>query len=206
MKNGKKVIAIDIDDVLSSQLEVLIEFSNSKLEGQFTVNDFMKPGEYWGYYEYVWDIGREEGRLLFKEFLDEKYPLKQVVKEDVKDALKILKKDYDLEIITSRGNGYEDITTTWINEQIPNMFDGVHFVHEWDLEGRKATKAIICKEIGAEYLIDDNAEHCILASEVGVKSLLFGKYGWNIDKITPPTIKRVNNWLEVLKYFQDEQR
>lgn len=205
MKNGRKVIAIDIDDVLSSQLEVLIDFSTEKIGRKFSKEDFMTPGDYWGYYINIWGLGRDEGYKLFNEFLDEHYPLKQVVKEDVKDALKILKNDYDLEIITSRGPGYEEITKKWLEEQIPNMFGGVHFVHDWDKDDLKATKAMICQEIGAEYLIDDNAEHCLLATGVGVNALLFGEYGWNIATEPNDKVKRVKSWLEVLGYFEHEK-
>jgi hypothetical protein len=60
---------------------------------------------------------------------------------------------------------------------------------------------MICQEIGAGYLIDDNVEHCRLAAEAGVKALLFGEYGWNKHLPTPPGVERVKDWKDVTDYF-----
>jgi hypothetical protein len=52
------------------------------------------------------------------------------------------------------------------------------------------------------YLIDDQIKHCIGASGVGVKSLLYGDYPWNRDVNLPKSVERVSSWKEVEDYFE----
>jgi 5'(3')-deoxyribonucleotidase len=200
---SREIIAVDLDDVISSQTNVLIKFSNERYHTQLTQEDFKKPGEYWGYYERLWGVSEEEGTRRFKEFLDERYPLRQLVLPVTVKAIQKLKLAYDLEVITSRSLDYQEDTIQWIKEHIPGLFLNVHFVDLWSEGSKRATKAKICQEIGAGYLIDDNAEHCNLAAEVGVKALLFGEFGWNTHQPLHPEVSRVADWQAVLEYFDE---
>ena len=65
----------------------------------------------------------------------------------------------------------------------------------------KATKADIVKQIGADYLIDDQPKHCFAAAEAGITSLLFGDYRWNRNVKLPEGVVKVRTWHEVLEYF-----
>lgn len=197
-----KTIAIDLDDVISSQTTVFIQFSNQNFGTTLTDEDFQRPGDYWGYYEKIWEVEHEEAGRRFKQFLDEQYPLRQVVEPEVLQALSLLERNFRLEIITARGLDFEAITLQWLKQQAPNIFADIHFVDLWSHKlGERATKGRICQLIGAGYLIDDNAEHCNLAAEVGIKGLLFGEFGWNKYSSLHPLVTRVSNWADVLEYF-----
>ena len=63
------------------------------------------------------------------------------------------------------------------------------------------TKAEICAEIGADYLVDDQPKHCLAAAKAGIKTILFGDYKWNRDTKLMPNMVRAKNWQEVLEYF-----
>lgn len=197
----KKVIAVDIDDVLSSQVDVLIEFSRERYGDSLSHEDFKKPGDYWSYFENLWSVDEIEGSRRFQEFKDEKYPLQQTVLDGTKKALDVLKENYELHIITSRGADYHEGTIEWVEEHVPGIFKSVHFVDLWSGSDQKITKGRICKDIGAGYLIDDNVEHCNFAAEVGVHALLFGEFGWNAGKDLHPLVTRVADWDGVLRYF-----
>jgi 5'(3')-deoxyribonucleotidase len=201
----REIIGIDIDDVLSSQVDILIEFSNNNYGTTLKHEDFKRPGEYWSYFENLWDVDKEEARRRYDEFLNNKYPLKQKVLKSTVEVINKLKKYYELHIVTSRGADYLDDTIEWLERHVPNVFKGVHFVDLWSNDNQKVTKAKICKDIGAGYLIDDNLEHCNLAAEVGVHALLFGEFGWNLDKKPHPLVVAVSNWQEVLDYFEEKQ-
>ena len=204
---SKPVIAVDIDDVLSSQVDVLIAFSNERYGTNLSHADFMIPGEYWGYYERVWGLGKDLGAERFQTFLREKYPLRQQIEEKAIRAITALKKSHRLDLVTSRGADYYEPTLEWLEKHAPGLFEGVHFVDLWAGEtGLKTTKAKICKEIGAGYLIDDNAEHCNLAAEAGVSALLFGEFGWNLHHKLHPRVVRIADWEEVLEYFDARSR
>lgn len=198
---SKPIIAIDVDDVLSSQVDAIITFSNERYGTQLTPDDFKKPGEYWGYFRQVWDIPPEESNQRFKVFLDEQHYTKQVIDPAAALAIAELKKTFSLQIVTSRFQDHVIPTEAWLLEHAPSVFDGLHFVHMWDRDGFKATKAHICREIGAGYLIDDSTEHCNLAAEAGVRALLFGEYGWNITEQLHSGVVRVKDWDAVLEYF-----
>lgn len=198
---SREVIAVDLDDVVSSQTDVFIDFSNERYNTQLTQDDFKEPGEYWGYYERLWDVDKEEADRRFNEFLNERYPLRQIVSPQTAEALRRLKEHYDLEIVTSRGQDYQEATIAWIQDHIPDVFRGVQFVDLWHTNTVKATKAAICREIGAGYLIDDNVDHCNLAAEAGLCALLFGDWGWNSHQKLHPGVTRVADWRAVLEYF-----
>lgn len=202
---NKPVIAIDIDDVLSSQIDVFIEFSNRNYGYNLTRADFLDPGDYWTYYEKIWAVGKEEANKRFRRFLDDKYPLKQIISDEAKNAVKQLKKSYSLDIVTSRHAEMSDETRKWLLNHFPETFRGVHFTKLWGSDG-EATKATICMDIGASYLIDDNADHCNLAADAGITALLLGEYGWSSYQQLHDKVVRVAGWPEVLEYFDERSR
>lgn len=201
---SKPVIAIDVDDVLSSQIDAFIEFSNKNFGTNLGIQDFQDPGEYWSYYSKVWKLSKEEGDLRFRQFLEEGYPTRQLISDGTKQAIAQLKEHFELEIVTSRHAEISEPTKKWLLENFPDTFKGIHFTTLWGAANQRVTKAIICQDIGASYLIDDNAEHCNLAAEAGVKSLLFGEWGWNIYQDLHRGVTRVNDWQGVLDYFEHE--
>lgn len=198
---SREVIAIDIDEVLSSEVDAIIAFSNQRLGQHLTYDDFKAPGEYWGYYERLWADSGEDPSQLFNEFLNSEHKSGQVIRQQVLEILKELKVKYELEIITSRTNDFKEITLQMIEEFSPSIFNDIHFVELWNEPDLKATKAHICKEIGAGYLIDDSVEHCNIAAEAGITPLLFGNWGWNREKEIHPDVVRVADWIKVREYF-----
>lgn len=88
-----------------------------------------------------------------------------------------------------------------MSKPIIAVFKDVHFSPMWD-EGKGATKAKICNDIGAKFLIDDSYDHCRLAAEKEMESLLFGNYGWSSQGELTAGMQRVLNWLEVKEYFE----
>jgi len=72
------------------------------------------------------------------------------------------------------------------------------------LERLKGTKNDVIKQIGADYLIDDQPKHCIAAAKAGIKTVLFGDYKWNRDLKLRKNMVRARNWQEVLEYFNGQ--
>ncbi|MDZ7744349.1 MAG: hypothetical protein U5K77_01140 [Candidatus Saccharibacteria bacterium] len=197
----REIIAVDADEVLCSEVDAIIAFSKERIGLNLTYDDFKKPGDYWGYYERLWGDTGEDPYTLFKEFLTSSHKANQsILREDVA-ILEKLKSRYQLEIVTSRTAEFVDITNQMLGKYAADIFADVHFVSLWSDSDRKVTKAHICKEIGAGYLIDDSPEHCNLAAEVGVKALLFGDWGWSRGKELHPGVERVADWKEVAEYF-----
>jgi 5'(3')-deoxyribonucleotidase len=197
---SKPIIAIDIDDVIGAENEAVRNFINSHYGEKHTAEDYLTEGKYWSYWEDIWQVGKDEGRKRLEAFLNS--PIKDNLKlvKGSRNSINTLKKRYELVIVTSRYGLQLKTTRPWLEKHFPKTFGQVAFVATWSKD-KKVSKAVVCKQIGASYLIDDNAEHCNLAAEEGIQALLFGDYGWNRQVEVHPTVRRVKNWEEVLEYF-----
>lgn len=201
-----RIIAIDIDDVISSCGETFLKYHNKRYNTDLSLAKTSYRGEYWGYFPKLLNlelgISEEEGERRFKEFLaDEAHTKHQPISDDAKRAIRELKKSYRLEVITARDVSMRDSTVKWLNDHLPCTFHGVHFASD----GHKArAKAEICREIGAEFLVDDSIEHCNTAAREGIEVILFGEYGWNVGQETLPTVTRLTSWPEIARYFNEK--
>jgi uncharacterized HAD superfamily protein len=164
---SKPIIAVDVDDVLSAQNEAIRLFGNKKYGHSHTKEDFLVEGEYWTYWERIWGVDPEEGQRRLDDFHAAEGTMNQELMPDAEYVLRMLKKDYELVIVTGRKSHFTEITHRWLNKHLPDIFIDVKFVDIWH-PSEKLTKAEVCKEIGAGYLIDDNVEHCTLAAQEGV--------------------------------------
>lgn len=198
----KQTIAVDIDDVLSPSAEAFIAYSNKVWGHDLAVDDYH---EEWGG---VWGVPLEEAIRRSKLFHESTAYFEAFTCFD--HALPVLiklSKRYKLVILTSRKAVLKEVTEAWLNKHFPDVFSEVIFAGIWDGDEHVYTqlhksKADMCRQVGADYLIDDQIKHCLGASEVGVTGLLFGSYGWNkTDKALPAGVVRVHNWKEVEEYF-----
>jgi uncharacterized HAD superfamily protein len=194
----KQTIAVDVDDVLAAEAEFVIAYSNKHWDHELTLEDYQENwGEMWNV-----DIDEVERRAakLHMPGLVTSYRLM----EGASDALRILKENYKLVILTSRRDVVRDETLAWLNDVFADVFSEVHFTGFWDTiseESHLLTKGELAKQIGADFLIDDQPKHCFAAAEAGVESLLFGDYAQSRNLTLPKGVTRCKNWGEVLEYF-----
>lgn len=92
-------------------------------------------------------------------------------------ALRRLREQHDLHVVTSRQFAIRDETLRWIDEHFPGVFSGVHFGNHWAESGPARPKSRICREIGAHMLIDDNPEYARECAAHGIRVLL---YNWRL--------------------------
>ncbi len=198
---SRKMIAIDIDDVLASERETIRNFINKNYGTHHTTEDYSTEGPYWGYWEHVWQVSDDEARERFAAYLASGQHAEMQVTDGAIDAVTRLQVVYDLTVVTSRMDTLIDITQDWLSRTFPEAFKRVEFVAAWDNNTVKASKAVICEAIGAAYLIDDNMDHCNLAAEAGITALLFGDYGWNRTGALHKKVTKVKTWKAVEEYF-----
>lgn len=191
----KSLIAFDLDDVLAAHVEAFIDHSNSAYGTSFEIEDYT---EHW---PSLWGIDEEEMERRAYEFHTHQNVLNFKVKDEAQAALSKLSSKYDLCIVTARRRHLLEITRTWVEQHFPNVFNDIHFVPIWE-PGNKVTKAEICKQIGADFLVDDLARHCNVAAEGGIKTVMFGDYSWNRNDQLLPSVTRCVNWQELLDYFE----
>ena len=204
---NRKTIAVDVDDVLAANAAGFVKFSNDKWGTR------LKPDDYDEHWAEMWGVDHEEMLRRRGEIIKAKLFMTYDFHDDAKAALVELSKDYKLVILTSRTSDVSADTVEWIKGYFGDLFSDMHFAGIWERLNRgeaktedviKITKGDIAKDIGADYLIDDQPKHCIAAAEAGIKSLLFGDYRWNRGVKLAPNMVRARDWQEVLEFFDGE--
>lgn len=196
----KKIIAVDADDTLFDENTAIRLYMNDTYGFKHTEADYLVTGPFENYWERIWQLEPEKTHKMYEEFVGS---FKKQHLAPIKNAFQVLKRlqqEYDLVIITSRDHRTVEWTHAALSKHYPELFNDVHFVALWG-NGEKVTKAKICVEIGASYLIDDSYDHCKLASEAGVQTILFGDYGWNRNKPLESRMTRCKDWQAVSAFF-----
>lgn len=203
-KTTKPIIAVDCDHVIADINEGIRQFVNETYGTAHTSEDYRVTGEYKRYWERVW--GFEEG-VKSDRFARFVASGRMSHLDEVSGALRTLtqlRDTHTLVLVTARTQSEVKSTHEWLAKRMPGVFDRVIFMHEWS-DGVQSTKAKICQDIGAGYLIDDNYDHCRLASEIGINSLLFGDYGWNREVSVGGNMRRAKDWYEIGEFFNGRQ-
>jgi uncharacterized HAD superfamily protein len=194
---AKPLIAVDIDEVIFPLVPSLIEYVDTTHKVSISFKDFASYK-----IEDIWPGGPEEGRIVYKQYRDQEH-IEIAPIQGAKEALEHLAKNYELVVITARSTEVEQKTKQWIYRHFPKLFKDVHLLGYDHDGGTHRTKADMCLELGAEYLIDDHPENILLADKAGIKAILFGEYPWNARVQYPNTVTKASNWQEVLDYFNE---
>ncbi|HSW78447.1 MAG TPA: hypothetical protein VLF88_00295 [Candidatus Babeliales bacterium] len=194
----KPIIAVDIDDVIYPNVPSLIRYLDLNHKVKMTADDFVEYD-----IRKVWGGGPEEAEVIFKNYIRDSdieiAPLK-----GAQETLHKLSKKYQVIIMSARDISSFPKTHRWITHHFPQIFKDVHLLGNKNDSLKFGSKAEVCKNLGVYCLVDDNLNAVTETNAIGVKTLLFGNYPWNqIDKL-PEGVTRVNDWLEVLEYFDGQ--
>ena len=198
----KKVVAIDIDDVVADTVGAIVHNLSLMSGKEITDEHFKHPGEYWGYYEDLikrLGLGEEFNYETVVSAIEKNSHLIYPV-DGAQEALSRMMEKVDVVFITARHFDRETETKKWVEKYfgVPEKF--VHVIGN-NFAGPLRPKGEVCLEIGADWLIDDNPEHCLSAIEYGLNAILFGDYGWHFN--APDHLHRAKTWKEV-EQFLDE--
>src|SRR5262249_48775211 len=94
-------------------------------------------------------------------------------------ALQKLSKKYHLAILSSQQLFQAEHTKQALIKEFGNLFRSMHFTASYNLGDIHVSKADVCKELGATYIIDDQLVNVTACAEAGVTAVLFGDYHWN---------------------------
>jgi uncharacterized HAD superfamily protein len=193
-------IAIDIDDVLSASAEGFASFSNERWGSIAQAEDYV---EAWAEF---WDVSIEEALRRSDEFHASDTVARYGSIDNALPILEALHTTYRLVVVTSRQVVLKQHTDAWLDMHFPGLFSDIRYAGIWDSghdvhHKLRQTKTEVCREIGAEFLIDDQLKHCESAAAAGMQALLFGNYKWNTAGILPTGVIRVKDWAAVGRYF-----
>lgn len=200
----KPLIAIDIDDTIADSTESLRLLVNRRTERSLPASAYRVAGEYWGYYERIWEAHDIAHLVSHDDFAAEMIDDQSHVPllPGALFAMSELGNNYRIVFITARDQSWEDATKRWFAMNLPDLDTQVYFTtaHR-DANGK--TKGQICRELGASVLIDDNVDHCKSAYSEGVEAILFGEYGW--QHAVEPRMVRCKDWPAVLEYLSRDR-
>jgi len=195
---SKPIIAVDVDDTLVPHFQDLIDWYNHRHGTNLDLLDYHSEAEHienWGTTSFEEAVRRVHQFYETPEFLNAK-PHEQAV-----EVLQALSTRFDLVVVTARDTVIEKATQQLLQEHFSDLFGQVHFTAMYSLEGKARTKAEVCVEIGAKYLIDDALTHCRAVAAVGVEAVLYGDYPWSEASELPPGVTRCLDWPAVQEYF-----
>ena len=160
------VIAIDCDDVLIDSTEYLVDTYNMLYGTKVQLVDaYTSTNTDWG--------------VDHDELIRRKYEIQQTGEfaqlPPRTDAVRVIKKlatDHEPHLVTARDAAVLRVTDKMLAADFPDCFTKLHHI------GRQS-KGDVCRQIGAEILIDDNLKHLLDAEMHGIKEgLWFGHYSW----------------------------
>lgn len=197
---SRKIIAIDIDDVIADSTESVRVQVNKLTGASLLKGHYRVPGSYSKYYEQVWERNGLD-KITFDD-IHTNMTEDQFHVEVVNGALVALERlsyKFNLVLITSRDFGWEKATNSWLNKKFGFIFKEVIFSSN-PKYGDDTSKGALCNSVDAKWLIDDRIEYCQSAVDSGVNAILFGQYGWHNQDISKQ-ITRCKDWQEIMEFF-----
>lgn len=197
----KPIIAFDCDDVIVPTGSLLIAHYN-KLHGTT-----VKPEDFYSKdYEHVWRAEPQVAiRDLFAYLLTDDY-INLPPMAGAAETLRHLAETYTLYIVTGRPDATGGATNAWVDKHLPGVFEKIVFTNFFklnDSRGVLRTKADVCKELGASYLVDDHVHHIRNVADHGITGLLFGDLPWEQPDRLPPKAVKIRDWPALKNYFDN---
>lgn len=197
----KQTIAVDIDDVILAEAEFIIDYANKYWGHGLTIDDYRED------WASMWAVDAEELEKRIETLHAPGVQTSYAFINGAIEALRQLQKRYTLVVLTSRRADVQQETLDWVDRHLPDLFKEIHFTGFWDTNkpgGHLLTKGELSKQIGADYLIDDQPRHCLAAADAGIEAILFGDYGVSRHLHLPPRVTRCKDWTAVLDYFDGQ--
>ncbi|UFX83231.1 5' nucleotidase, NT5C type [Candidatus Absconditicoccus praedator] len=189
----RKIIGIDLDEVLSETVEHALKANDYKICGipirKEQINDYyiFRMKEFEGMQQEAVDFF---GDFLLSEKAKEIKPV-----DGAYEKLKELKSaGYTLNVVTARRDFLKDRTYEWLDKNLPSLISDVYFTNSFG--DNQIKKSEVIKKIGADYMFEDNFEYAFDVASVGVKTFLLEK-PWNANQTeNTGLIKRIASWNE----------
>lgn len=190
----KEIIASDLDEVLADLISPLTSYVNKRFDKNIKLEDYKT------YKLFVtWGCSSEESWRIADDFYATKDFDNLLPIANSQNVVSLLKKDYDLYVITSRPYHTKEKTVDWLNKHFSNTFSDVYLTNNQD----KFKKSDICNRLNASYFIDDSFENILDVAEnsPSVKKLFLMDRPWNQNVKLTNNMYRIKNWSELSYFF-----
>lgn len=193
------VIAIDCDDVLVPTAQSIIDNYNLTYGTRLTLAHMYQPATLaeWG------TDSDDEAIERVNDFLRSEDHARIVPLKEAIDAIQMLASSHELHLITGRADFLSELTKRMLDNYFTDCFSSIehtNYIVSSTSKALRRSKGQVCREVGADILIDDHLDHGRNALEAGVeKILLFGDYPWNQADRLPNGVVRCRDWPSVVR-------
>jgi len=194
-------IAIDLDEVLGDFMKAFLRWYNHTFGSNFTREDIVRyhMGDLLG-------ISRAEEIKIMHRFFRENGVDGIEPMEGAEEAIKELAREHDLYVVSARQNILLESTRRWINEHFNGYFKKIILGNQDSLDGEEAKgKNKICQELKCDVLVDDGSYHIESVFGGNVSVIIFN-HPWNIYHRFPPSVKRADNWQEIIGLIKEREK
>ena len=170
---SKPVIASDIDDVKFPFVARFCDFHNRVYRTRLSPENFHTYQ-----INYILGTNADESVRRIDEYHDSDEFLTALPILGAQDAIEHLSSDFRVIDVTARRDNYRKSTHGWLAHFFPQV-EEVHFSHNhYAHAGDRKTKAQICLENNAKFLIEDSGDYALQVSDEGILVYLFDQ-PWN---------------------------
>lgn len=189
----KKIIGIDLDDVLLDFNTAICSYHNERYTPTYSRDSIRSF-----YLEDTWQCTREEAHRRILEFYETPEHRKALPVFGAKEALEELSQSYRFLVVTAKPQYLETMTREWCQTYFPNVFQEICFTNLFGGKEShiKRSKGEVCQELGIDTFIEDAPHHALDAAQTGIPVLLYDA-PWNQGMKWHPNITRVYSWEEI---------
>ena len=189
---NKKVIGIDLDDVLLDFNTAFIKYHNIVYK-----SDLNLRSKYNHAFDKFLGCDKEEAERRILEFYETDDHDRVLPIQGAPEAIQKLSQNNSLIIITARPERLREWVSLWLGKHYGDIFSGLYFTNQFHGTGIVKTKGETCKELGVDIFIDDHIKHIEEVALTGIKVLLFDM-PWNQGELGFG-ITRVYSWNDILR-------
>jgi len=191
---SKKIIAVDIDEVLSETIKAMLLKHNNSWRWRRVYREDLTDYNIWNIKK-LW-LTQRQAILLFARFQFLSWVFNKInpilwAKEKI---LMLKSKWYKFYAVTARLSLLKISTRLWLKKYFKDCFEWIVFAEFFT--SRERRKSEICREIWASIIFEDNLETCLDCVNNWIKCYLFDK-PWNQCDSLPEWIIRVYSWDEI---------
>lgn len=190
----KRIIAVDVDDVLLDSAWHIINYYNETHGTDIQLQDmYSRDTTVWGVSDIDIAIRRVDVYLTSEAYTN-LAPMPEAVR-----AISRLSSAHELHVVTGRGDFIAEPTRQWLRRHFADAFQTVeftNFIRPSDGQVKSRPKADVCSQIGADMLIDDHLHHAQAVAAAGMGVILLDR-PWNQSETLPTGVTRVGSWPEI---------
>lgn len=191
------VIGLDFDDILMD-FRPSLESYHCDLYGVCAKGEQLESHELWQ----AWGCTKEESIKRVLDFYKSDRHHNTLSVRGAEEALKNLKQNHSLVVITSRPEFTKEWTLGWLERNFDiKLFDQVYFANLFATDKAIKLKSEICQELGVDVFVDDYHVYANDVASTGRRVLLMDAL-WNQGQELHPNVTRVHSWDQILEILR----